>query len=138
MMAPRAGLCLSPGFPCLSCSWAWSRSLSGCRSAVRSWAAPSMRSDQPKARPICRGFRARARNSMAAVVIGGTSLLGGAGSAIGPIFGAMILGVISFFFRIFDIAPLLQRLFEGLILLAAVSIGALGVLRVKNTLELFR
>ena len=40
--------------------------------------------------------------------------------------------------RIFDIAPLLQPLFEGLILLAAVSIAALGVLRVRNTLELFR
>jgi len=77
-------------------------------------------------------------NSIASVVIGGTSLLGGTGSAIGSIFGAMILRVISFFFRIFDIAPLLQPLFEGLILLAAVSIGALGMLRVKNTLELFR
>jgi ribose transport system permease protein len=77
-------------------------------------------------------------NSIASVVIGGTSLLGGTGSAIGSIFGAMILRVISFFFRIFDIAPLLQPLFEGLILLAAVSIGALRVLRVRNTLELFR
>jgi ribose transport system permease protein len=77
-------------------------------------------------------------NSIASVVIGGTSLLGGTGSAIGSIFGAMILRVISFFFRIFDIPPLLQPLFEGLILLGAVSIGALGVVRVKNTLELFR
>jgi ribose transport system permease protein len=77
-------------------------------------------------------------NSIASVVIGGTSLLGGTGSAIGSLFGAMILRVISFFFRIFDIAPLLQPLFEGLILLAAVSIAALGVLRVRNTLELFR
>jgi ribose transport system permease protein len=77
-------------------------------------------------------------NSIAAVVIGGTSLLGGTGGAIGSIFGALILRVISFFFRIFDIAPLLQPLFEGIILLAAVSIGALRVLRVKNTLELFR
>ena len=77
-------------------------------------------------------------NSIASVVIGGTSLLGGTGGAIGSIFGAMILRVISFLFRIFDIAPLLQPLFEGLILLAAVSIGALRVLRVRNTLELFR
>jgi ribose transport system permease protein len=77
-------------------------------------------------------------NSIAAVVIGGTSLLGGTGGAIGSIFGALILRVISFFFRIYDIAPLLQPLFEGIILLAAVSIGAFRVLRVKNTLELFR
>jgi len=77
-------------------------------------------------------------NSIAAVVIGGTSLLGGAGGVIGSVFGALILRVISYFFRVFDIAPLLQPLFEGIILLAAVSIGALRVLRVKNTLELFR
>jgi ribose transport system permease protein len=77
-------------------------------------------------------------NSIASVVIGGTSLLGGAGGLVGSVFGAMILRVISFFFRVFDIAPLLQPLFEGIILLAAVSIGALRVLRIKNTLELFR
>ena len=77
-------------------------------------------------------------NSIASVVIGGTSLLGGAGGALGSVFGAMMLRVISFFFRIFDIAPLLQPLVEGLILLAAVSVGSLRVLRVKNTLELFR
>ena len=77
-------------------------------------------------------------NSIAAVVIGGTSLLGGSGGAVGSVFGALILRVISYFFRVFDIAPLLQPLFEGIILLAAVSIGALRVLRVKNTLELFR
>jgi ribose transport system permease protein len=77
-------------------------------------------------------------NSIAAVVIGGTSLLGGSGSAIGSIFGAFVLRVISFNFRIFDIDPLLQPLIEGIILLVAVSLGAFRVLRVKNTLELFR
>ena len=64
--------------------------------------------------------------------------LGGIGSAIGSIVGALILRAISFNFRIFDIDPLLQPLFEGLVLLAAVSLGALRVLRVKNRLELFR
>ena len=77
-------------------------------------------------------------NSIAAVVIGGVSLLGGSGSAVGAIFGACVLRVISFNFRIFDVDPLLQPLFEGVILLAAVSLGAIRVLRVKNTLELFR
>jgi len=77
-------------------------------------------------------------NSIAAVVIGGTSLLGGVGSAIGSIFGALVLRTISFNFRIFEFDPLLQPLFEGIVLLAAVSLGALRVLRVKNTLELFR
>lgn len=77
-------------------------------------------------------------NSIAAVVIGGTSLLGGVGTAIGSLFGALVLRTISFNFRIFDIDPLLQPLFEGLVLLGAVSVGALSVIRIKNTLELFR
>lgn len=77
-------------------------------------------------------------NSIASVVIGGTSLLGGTGGAIGSIFGTGILRVISFDFRIFDIAPLLQPLFEGLVLLIAISLGSVRMLRVKDTLELFR
>ncbi|WP_134500582.1 ABC transporter permease [Microvirga pakistanensis] len=77
-------------------------------------------------------------NSIAAVVIGGTSLLGGTGSAIGSVIGALVLRTISFNFRIFDIAPLLQPLFEGLVLLAAVSLGGLKLLRLKNKLEVFR
>jgi len=77
-------------------------------------------------------------NSIAAVVIGGTSLLGGTGSAVGSVIGALILRTISFNFRIFDVAPLLQPLFEGLVLLAAVSLGGLKLLRLKNKLEVFR
>lgn len=77
-------------------------------------------------------------NSIAAVVLGGTSLLGGIGGAIGSLIGALILRVISFYFRILSIDPLLQPLIEGMVLLAAVSLGALRTIRVKNTLELFR
>ena len=77
-------------------------------------------------------------NSIAAVVLGGTSLLGGAGSAIGSLIGAMILRVISFYFRILDFDPLLQPLIEGVVLLTAVSFGAFRILRVKNRLDLFR
>ncbi|NRG18231.1 ABC transporter permease [Rhizobiales bacterium] len=77
-------------------------------------------------------------NSIAAVVLGGTSLLGGVGSAIGSLVGAMILRVISFYFRILDIDPLLQPLIEGVVLLVAVSFGAFRTLRVKNQLDLFR
>lgn len=77
-------------------------------------------------------------NSIAAVVIGGTSLLGGIGGAIGSLIGALILRVLSFYFRILDIDPLLQPLVEGVVLLVAVSLGAFRTLRVKNRLELFR
>ena len=51
-------------------------------------------------------------NSIAAVVIGGTSLLGGTGGAIGSLFGALILRVISFYFRIFDIAAAFAAAFR--------------------------
>lgn len=77
-------------------------------------------------------------NSIAAVVLGGTSLLGGIGGAIGSMIGALILRVMSFYFRILSIDPLLQPLVEGVVLLVAVSLGAFGVLRIKNRLELFR
>ncbi len=77
-------------------------------------------------------------NSIAAVVLGGTSLLGGIGGAIASLVGALILRVISFYFRILSIDPLLQPLIEGVVLLAAVSLGAIRTLRVKNRLELFR
>ncbi|GAA3862577.1 ABC transporter permease [Celeribacter arenosi] len=77
-------------------------------------------------------------NSIAAVVLGGTSLLGGIGGAIGSLIGAGILRVISFYFRILSIDPLLQPLIEGLVLLGAVSLGALRTFRVKNMMELFR
>jgi ribose transport system permease protein len=77
-------------------------------------------------------------NSIAAVVLGGTSLLGGVGGAIGSLVGALILRVLSFYFRILAVDPLLQPLIEGAVLLAAVSLGAARTLRVKNRLELFR
>ena len=77
-------------------------------------------------------------NSIAAVVLGGTSLLGGVGGAVASLVGAAILRVISFYFRILDIDPLLQPLIEGLVLLIAVSFGAIRTLRVKNKLDLFR
>jgi len=77
-------------------------------------------------------------NSIAAVVLGGTSLLGGIGGAIGSLVGALILRVISFYFRILSIDPLLQPLIEGMVLLTAVSLGALRTLRVKNKLDWFR
>jgi ribose transport system permease protein len=76
-------------------------------------------------------------NSIAAVVIGGTSLYGGWGSAIGSIFGAFVLRTIEDLLFVFDLPPLWQPLFQGVVLLAAVSLGALRVLRIRNKLDLF-
>lgn len=77
-------------------------------------------------------------NSIAAVVIGGTSLFGGVGSAIGSIFGAFVLKTVGDLLIVFDINPVLQPLFVGVVLLAAVSFGSLRLLRIKNKLDLYR
>lgn len=76
-------------------------------------------------------------NSIAAVVIGGTSLFGGSGTAIGSIFGAFVLRTISDLLFVFDLPPLWQPLFEGVVLLLAVSLGAVRILRIRNRLEQF-
>ncbi|MGE0005845.1 MAG: ABC transporter permease [Parvibaculaceae bacterium] len=76
-------------------------------------------------------------NSIAAVVLGGVSLFGGAGSAIGAIFGALVLRTIGDLLFVFDLDPLWQPLFQGVILLAAVSLGSFRLLRIRNRLDLF-
>jgi ribose transport system permease protein len=76
-------------------------------------------------------------NSIAAVVIGGVSLFGGSGSAIGAIFGAFIFRTINDLLFVFDLDPLWQPLFLGLVLLVAVSLGSVRLLRIRNRLELF-
>ncbi len=77
-------------------------------------------------------------NSIAAVVIGGTSLFGGVGSAIGSIFGAFVLKTVGDLLIVFDINPVLQPLFVGVVLLLAVTLGSLRLLRIKNKLDLYR
>lgn len=77
-------------------------------------------------------------NAIAAVVIGGTALAGGSGSAIGSIFGAFVLRTIGDLLFVFDLEPLWQPLFQGVILLVAVSFGSLALLRVGNRLDVFR
>jgi ribose transport system permease protein len=77
-------------------------------------------------------------NSIAAVVIGGTSLFGGVGGIIGSILGAFILRTIGDLLFVTAASPLWQPLFQGLILLAAVSFGALPMLRIRNRLDTYR
>jgi ribose transport system permease protein len=75
--------------------------------------------------------------SIAAVVLGGVSLFGGKGSAIGAIFGALAFRTIGDLLFVFDFDPLWQPLFQGVVLLIAVSLGAFGLFRVRNRLEWF-
>jgi ribose transport system permease protein len=76
--------------------------------------------------------------SIAAVVLGGVSLFGGKGSVIGAIFGALAFRTIGDLLFVFDFDPLWQPLFQGVVLLVAVSLGAFALFRVRNRLEWFQ
>lgn len=76
--------------------------------------------------------------SIAAVVLGGVSLYGGRGSAVGAIFGAFAARTTGDMLFVFDVDPLWQPLLQGMVLLVAVSIGAIGLLRVRSRLDWFQ
>ena len=75
--------------------------------------------------------------SIAAVVLGGVSLFGGSGSAIGAIFGALMFRTIGDLLFVFNVEPLWQPLFQGVVLVAAVCLGSLRLLRIRNRLDLY-
>jgi ribose transport system permease protein len=75
--------------------------------------------------------------SIAAVVLGGVSLFGGTGSVIGAIFGTFAFRTIGDLLFVFNVEPLWQELFQGIVLLLAVSLGAFGLLRIRNRLDWF-
>lgn len=61
-------------------------------------------------------------DSIAAVVIGGTSLSGGKGSVIGTIIGALIIGVLNNGLVLLGVSPFWQQVIKGIVILAAVII----------------
>ena len=75
--------------------------------------------------------------SIAAVVLGGVSLFGGSGSAVGAIFGALMFRTIGDLLFVFDLDPLWQPLFQGVVLSAAVCLGSVRLLRIRNRLDLY-
>lgn len=77
-------------------------------------------------------------NSIAAVVIGGTALTGGVGSVMGSVAGAFILRTIGSLIFFIGLPPLAQPLFEGVVLLLAVSLGVTRIFNLRNRMELFK
>jgi ribose transport system permease protein len=75
--------------------------------------------------------------SIAAVVLGGVSLFGGSGSAVGAIFGALMFRTIGDLLFVFNVEPLWQPLFQGVVLAAAVGLGCVRLLRIRNRLDLY-
>lgn len=61
-------------------------------------------------------------DSIAAVVIGGTSLSGGIGSVTGTVIGAAIIGVLNNGLVLLNVSPFWQQVVKGLVILLAVII----------------
>lgn len=59
-------------------------------------------------------------DAIAAVVIGGASLMGGKGSVINTLFGVLILGMIGNIMNLMDVTAYMQQVVKGLIIVLAV------------------
>ena len=59
-------------------------------------------------------------DSIAAVVIGGTSLSGGKGTIGGTVVGALIIGVLNNGLVLLNVSPFWQQVIKGLVILLAV------------------
>ena len=64
--------------------------------------------------------------SVAAVVIGGASILGGSGHYLGTVAGAMILTVLTALLPIFKLPAAAQNIIYGLVVLVTVYVASLS------------
>lgn len=65
-------------------------------------------------------------DSIAAVVIGGTSLNGGKGSIWGTVIGALIIGVLNNGLVLLNVSPFWQQVIKGLVILVAVILDRMN------------
>jgi ribose transport system permease protein len=65
-------------------------------------------------------------DSIAAVVIGGTSLSGGRGSILGTVLGCLIIGVLNNGLVLLEVSPFWHTVIKGFVILAAVAMDKLG------------
>jgi ribose transport system permease protein len=65
-------------------------------------------------------------DSIAAVVIGGTSLNGGRGTIMGTVLGCLIIGVLNNGLVLLQVSPFWQQVIKGLVILVAVAVDKLG------------
>ncbi len=64
-------------------------------------------------------------DSIAAVVIGGTSLSGGRGTILGTVLGCLIIGVLNNGLFLLNVSPFWQQVIKGLVILVAVAVDKL-------------
>jgi ribose transport system permease protein len=65
-------------------------------------------------------------DSIAAVVIGGTSLNGGRGTIMGTVLGCLIIGVLNNGLVLLEVSPFWQQVIKGLVILVAVALDKVG------------
>jgi ribose transport system permease protein len=65
-------------------------------------------------------------DSIAAVVIGGTSLNGGRGTIIGTVLGCLIIGVLNNGLVLLGVSAVWQQVIKGLVILVAVAVDKAG------------
>lgn len=65
-------------------------------------------------------------DSIAAVVIGGTSLSGGRGSIMGTVLGCLIIGVLNNGLFLLNVSPFWQQVIKGMVILAAVALDRMN------------
>lgn len=65
-------------------------------------------------------------DSIAAVVIGGTSLNGGRGSIMGTVLGCLIIGVLNNGLVLLEVSPFWQQVIKGMVILVAVVVDRVG------------
>ena len=65
-------------------------------------------------------------DSIAAVVIGGTSLSGGKGTIMATVQGALIIGILNNGRVLLNVSPFWQQVVKGLVILAAVAIDKMS------------
>jgi ribose transport system permease protein len=65
-------------------------------------------------------------DSIAAVVIGGTSLNGGRGTITGTVLGCLIIGVLNNGLVLLEVSPFWQQVIKGLVILVAVAVDKMG------------
>jgi ribose transport system permease protein len=66
-------------------------------------------------------------DAIAAVVVGGTSLMGGAGSVVGTLAGAVLLGILNNILALNNIDANIQLLIKGLVIVVAAALLSLRV-----------